>query len=681
MAVPYFVADSASVTVLRALASTAFGKYNLTLPDGVDLEDVYEVSAEGNELAYVASLGARRRVGGMFRRFVRADVNVTAEGEDMVPASDVERVLNDAEKRVSGDFFLESDITRAGLGPWKPFVDFHVGDIANVEIWGRVVSLVVTRIEPKRTEHSDNDWSVHVGGQLLSDAEARLAENAEIYNAVVSDRRDLAGLDGKIRTETNNRKAAVRAERDARVEEIGAEREARTAEDEALSKRIDALPTSETLNGEIVELNERIRALGGESSRARDALMEKLRLELQELGGEQAEARRALQRELGEQITALGGEQAEARRNLQRELGEQIRALSSDEAEARSLLQKGLQQQIERMGGAQDEARRRDMKSLNDQISGLNTDLTLLKQTEINDLQGKWNAQQEEINAQNAKYQALQGKWNAQQEEINDQNAKYQALQGEWNRQQSEINDQNAKYQNLQNELNTQQGKINDQNRDFRDLQTVINDKQTGINALNTRFQKEQKKVNDLNDEFRAEQQKVNAIDRKALDALDETVKLQHLNNHGSWYINGSLPARSANYMMNLPYDAPRVTPVGCRQFQRNGASYIEFLEPGDWRVDLKFLTPLRTTLAREYTGHLYLFLGDDAHKVVDTRRGMYNCMGFETVMLHATFHVPKAGYTISAGYKMDKDSSLFQADNGPEYTELSVRQLSRVDT
>ena len=225
MATPYFVADSASVTVLRSLASTAFGKYNLTLPDGVDLEDVYEVSAEGNELAYVASLGARRRVGGMFRRFVRADVNITAQGEDMVPASDVERVLNDAEKRVSGDFFLESDITRAGLGPWVPFVDFHVGDIANVEIWGRVVPLVVTRIEPKRTEHSDEDWAVHVGGQLLSDAEARLAENADIYNAVVSDRRDLAGLDGKIRAEANNRKAAVSAEREARVADVAQVRE------------------------------------------------------------------------------------------------------------------------------------------------------------------------------------------------------------------------------------------------------------------------------------------------------------------------------------------------------------------------------------------------------------------------------------------------------------------------
>ncbi len=236
MATPYLIADSAQVTVLRSLASTAFGKYGLKLPEGIDLEDVYEVSAAGNELAYVSSLGGNRRVGGMFRRFVRADVDVTAQGEDMAPASDVERVLDEAAKRVSGDFFLESDISKAGLGPWVPFVDFHVGDIANVEIWGRVVPLAVTRIEPKRTEHSDDDWSVHVGGQLLSDSEARLAENADIYNAVVEDRRDLAGLKPQVSKAQSTAEQAKQTadETAALVEELdieGSIQEARDAVD------------------------------------------------------------------------------------------------------------------------------------------------------------------------------------------------------------------------------------------------------------------------------------------------------------------------------------------------------------------------------------------------------------------------------------------------------------------
>lgn len=200
MTTPYFVADAANVTVLRSVASTAFGKYELQVPEGIDLEDVHEFAAPGNELGYVAGLSGER-VGGMMRRFVRADVSVTAADESdpsWVPDSNVDQVLREAEQRVSGDFFLESDISLAGLGPWTPFVDFQVGDTANVDIWGRVVQLPVTRIEPVVSDHSVVDFRVHVGGQLVSDEDARLAENEVIRRALVEDRRDLAGLKAQV---------------------------------------------------------------------------------------------------------------------------------------------------------------------------------------------------------------------------------------------------------------------------------------------------------------------------------------------------------------------------------------------------------------------------------------------------------------------------------------------------
>ncbi|MGN6062216.1 hypothetical protein ACP6NA_13900, partial [Corynebacterium striatum] len=38
------------------------------------------------------------------------------------------------------------------------------------------------------------DWKIHVGGQLVSDEEARLAENDVVRRAVVDSRRDLAGV-------------------------------------------------------------------------------------------------------------------------------------------------------------------------------------------------------------------------------------------------------------------------------------------------------------------------------------------------------------------------------------------------------------------------------------------------------------------------------------------------------
>lgn len=193
---PYFVADSAQVTVLRPLASSAFGRYTLTVPEGLETSDIHKFDAAGNELGYVATL-SKHRVGGMARRFVRADVAVTAaypQDKDWAPTSDVDSVLREASERVGSEFFLESDISLAGLGSWVPLVDFVVGDRATVELWGRVVDLVVTRIEPIVSEHSITDWKVHVGGQIISDEQARLAANEVLRRAVVEDRRELAGV-------------------------------------------------------------------------------------------------------------------------------------------------------------------------------------------------------------------------------------------------------------------------------------------------------------------------------------------------------------------------------------------------------------------------------------------------------------------------------------------------------
>jgi hypothetical protein len=474
MAVPYFVADSAQVTVLRSLASTAFGKYGLKLPEGIDLEDVYEVSAAGNELAYVSSLGSKRRVGGMFRRFVRADVNVTAQGEDMVPASDVERVLDEAAKRVAGDFFLESDISKAGLGPWVPFVDFHVGDIANVEIWGRVVPLAVTRIEPKRTEHSDDDWSVHVGGQLLSDSEARLAENADIYNAVVSDRRELAGLDGKIRAETANRKSAISAESQARTEAIASESrrsdayadsvasgvESRLSADFAASyKRYSRALTElgdtwrqELQDGLSAEQQARVEALRQEQ-KAREKAGTDLRGQLEKaLDDAVAGERRSRDAAIGSAIegeararrSAISSEEAARKAALAAE--EQARSLAvSNEARARqkaiSDLSRSFTTELQTYGELVKEAKnyvdpatqqvvnfwsKENQNNFNKAVQ-----LTLAAQSAYNDVnnikwvsQDAWNEQQEKINEANDKFKAQQIEIDAAQNDVAEANRK-----------------------------------------------------------------------------------------------------------------------------------------------------------------------------------------------------------------------------------------------------------------
>ena len=476
MATPYLIADSAQVTVLRSLASTAFGKYGLKLPEGVNLEDVYEVAAPGNELAYVSSLGGNRRVGGMFRRFVRADVNITAQGEDMIPASDVERVLDEAAKRVSGDFFLESDITKAGLGSWVPFVDFHVGDIANVEIWGRVVPLVVTRIEPKRTDHSDNDWSVHVGGQLLSDSEARLAENADIYNAVVSDRRELAGLDGKIRAETSNRKAAISAESrrsDAYADSVASGVESRLSRDfaasyERYSKALQQLGDTwrqELQNGLSEEQRARVEALRKEQL-AREKAGTDLRGQLEKtLDDAVARERKARESAISSESSA----RQQAIRDERQARGEDISAEQRErdaairaEAQARAL--------------ADSEEARARQKAISDLSRSFTTDLLAYGELVKEAKNYVDPATQQVVNFwskenQNNFNKAVQLTL-AAQSAYNDINNIKWVSQDAWNEQQNKINEARAKFE-------AQQLQINAQNDEFRRLTEQLDAQQT----------------------------------------------------------------------------------------------------------------------------------------------------------------------------------------------------------
>ncbi|CAM2803941.1 hypothetical protein COJE103337_03850 [Corynebacterium jeikeium] len=262
---PYLIAESPQVTVLRSLASTAFGKVSITLPEGAEMDGIFTPSAPGNELGYVAALNSEKRVGGMFRRFVRADVSITAKGAP-APASDVEQVLDEAAKRTSGEFFLESDITLAGLGDWVPLQHFQVGDLVDVEIWGMVVPMRVTRIEPIVSDHSIVDWRVHVGGQLVSDEDALLAANATIHRVLVEDRRDLAGLSERVVAAQSSADAAGESARVADSKAVAAQATADDADGkakklaEALSGGGATIPTVmadlQRLNRQLQENNE-----------------------------------------------------------------------------------------------------------------------------------------------------------------------------------------------------------------------------------------------------------------------------------------------------------------------------------------------------------------------------------------------------------------------------------------
>ena len=230
MSMPYFVATAPKVTVLRSLASTAFGVRKVDYPDGVDAP---ELDHESHEPGYVAALQGKR-VGGFARRFIRADVSIMADGGDKAPFSDVERVLDDAAKRTSGEFFLETEVASSGLGPWIPFVDFQVGDLARVEVFGTPVVLPVTRIAPGVDDAGHESWTVHLGGQLVSDEQARLAESEQIRRNVDESWRELANVRAEAakanaRAEQAERRAVEEAEvvREESRELVESERVAR----------------------------------------------------------------------------------------------------------------------------------------------------------------------------------------------------------------------------------------------------------------------------------------------------------------------------------------------------------------------------------------------------------------------------------------------------------------------
>lgn len=265
---PYLVADGAEVVVMRSLASTAFGAYNLDLPEGLELGDVWEGAAPGNTPGYVASLDRSKRVGGMFRRFMRADVHITVPGDNpevRAAASDVEQVLDEARDRTSGEFFLESDITGAGLGPWVPLQDFVVGDTVDVAVFGAVVPMKVTRIEPTVDDVGGASWLVHVGGQLVSDDVARVAENEQVHRALVDSRRELAGLEASARGAS---RAAARAQVSA---------------DSAQSAADGAQSTADAVGRETQELREALSG-GGASSLVVRQQLEELNRQLQQRG-------------------------------------------------------------------------------------------------------------------------------------------------------------------------------------------------------------------------------------------------------------------------------------------------------------------------------------------------------------------------------------------------------------
>ena len=188
------VADGGEMTVLRDLAAFSYGRWSVDWPESVP-DEQRPVLPDDRDFGYASKL--KKDPGRFGRRFVRADVSITAQDFDdagkPVPfsgESDVEQVLDDAAKRTDGDVFFEREITRAGLGALVPRVDFDVDSVVPVLIWGKTIPSPVTSIEDVVEAGAVVDYRVHVGGQLLQDDAARERANREVERTIAQERRE-----------------------------------------------------------------------------------------------------------------------------------------------------------------------------------------------------------------------------------------------------------------------------------------------------------------------------------------------------------------------------------------------------------------------------------------------------------------------------------------------------------
>lgn len=206
------VADGGDVTVGRQTSTFVYGEFNVVLPHGRDQVETDDRLQDGYVYRPKGGIKGPFDVG-----FVRADVTVDLEAD----TSDLEVVVDAAQKQVEGDVFFERDISAAGLGQFVLDRDFRVGDVVTVELWGKRLRLPVTAGDYVASG-SDGPVGVrvHVGGQLISDAEAVARQNGDLRRQIA---REKAERQRQVSSESSARRVAVAGERSAREAAIEAE--------------------------------------------------------------------------------------------------------------------------------------------------------------------------------------------------------------------------------------------------------------------------------------------------------------------------------------------------------------------------------------------------------------------------------------------------------------------------
>ena len=230
------IADGGDLTVGRHMPAYTYGAFDVTIPADKQQEQPAENRLRNGYIYRPPNAGA--------------GVTLNRNGK----SSNLETAVDTAQKRVDGNLFFERDITGRGLGAYEPGADFRLGDVVLVEIWGRRIKVPVTAIDLiGNSQEGARGWRVHVGGQMISDAEALKTHNNAIWERINQERAERLRTVGAVqKTATTAVTAAGVADVKAATADTKADNAAVAADDadrkarEADRKAIEALQTTIT---------------------------------------------------------------------------------------------------------------------------------------------------------------------------------------------------------------------------------------------------------------------------------------------------------------------------------------------------------------------------------------------------------------------------------------------------
>lgn len=177
---PTLIADGGEMTVGRRTSTYVYGVFQVDIPEGREQAQQDERLQEG----YIYRPD-QRPTGRFDIGFVRADARVDLNAQQ----SNLESIVDAAQSRVEGAVFFERDITGRGLGRFRPGADFDTANLVDVLIWGKTLTLPVTAIDMTSGDAAAVGWRVHVGGQMIADADSLRSHNDAILGQIEQERR------------------------------------------------------------------------------------------------------------------------------------------------------------------------------------------------------------------------------------------------------------------------------------------------------------------------------------------------------------------------------------------------------------------------------------------------------------------------------------------------------------